>query len=281
MPCGARTLFINGGGSLIQDITSSRSLYFYLFTIWAAQHLGCKVLMYGCGIGHVGRLRNRRFASRILDKNADIITLRDAVSQSELASMGVTRPDIRMAADPAMSLTPRPSADADAFLAESGIPSDGRYLCFSLRSWLDFDRFDIYAQAADYAYEKYGLTALFLPIEQPRDIEPSMLTAQCLHSPCYFVDTPQDVELTIALLQKMQAVCAMRLHALVFSAAAGVPFIATSYDIKVNGFMEYIGCGDACCGLKDLTVEWLCAAIDKIMSTDSRRSGEEYFTPAD
>ena len=67
----------------------------------------------------------------------------------------------------------------------------------------------------------------------------------------------------------------MRLHALVFSAAAGVPFIATSYDIKVNGFMEYIGCGDACCGLKDLTVEWLCAAIDKIMSTDSRRSGEE------
>ena len=269
------TLFINGGGSLIQDITSSRSLYFYLFTIWAAQHLGCKVLMYGCGIGHVGRLRNRRFASRILDKNADIITLRDAVSQSELASMGVTRPDIRMAADPAMSLTPRPSADADAFLAESGIPSDGRYLCFSLRSWLDFDRFDIYAQAADYAYEKYGLTALFLPIEQPRDVEPSMLTAQCLHSPCYFVDTPQDVELTIALLQKMQAVCAMRLHALVFSAAAGVPFIATSYDIKVNGFMEYIGCGDACCGLKDLTVEWLCAAIDKIMSTDSRRSGEE------
>ena len=50
-------LFINGGGSLIQDVTSSRSLYFYLYTIHAARRLGCKVQMYGCGVGQpaVGR----------------------------------------------------------------------------------------------------------------------------------------------------------------------------------------------------------------------------------
>ena len=38
-------LFINGGGSLIQDSTSSRSLYYYLFTIWAARQRGARVLM--------------------------------------------------------------------------------------------------------------------------------------------------------------------------------------------------------------------------------------------
>ena len=188
----------NGGGSLIQDITSSRSLYFYLFTIWAARHLGCKVLMYGCGIGHVDRRRNRRLAARILDKNADIITLRDAISKDELASMGVSRPDIRLSADPAMSLSPLPEQDADAFLASSGIPADGRYLCFSLRSWRDFDSFDLFARAADYAYEKYGVSALFLPIELPRDIAPSLRTAKAMRSPFYIIDTPQDVELTIA-----------------------------------------------------------------------------------
>ena len=35
------TLFVNGGGSLIQDVTSARSLYFYLFTLIAAKKLGC------------------------------------------------------------------------------------------------------------------------------------------------------------------------------------------------------------------------------------------------
>ncbi len=267
------SLFINGGGSLIQDITSSRSLYFYLFTIWAARHLGCKVLMYGCGIGHVSRRRNRRIAARILDKNANIITLRDEISRRELSDMGVTRPDIRLAADPAMSLSPLSVQDADAFLEHSGIPADGRYLCFSLRTWRDFESFDIFARAADYAHEKYGVTALFLPIELPRDVVPSTRAAEAMRSPYYMVDTPQDVELTIALLQKMQAVCAMRLHALVFSAAAGVPFIATSYDIKVNGFMEYVGC-DACCNLKDLTAEWLCSAIDAVFSPQNRAAGQ-------
>ena len=50
-----RTLYINGGGSLIQDVTSRRSLWFYLFTLRAARRCGCRVMMYGCGIGPVRR----------------------------------------------------------------------------------------------------------------------------------------------------------------------------------------------------------------------------------
>ena len=46
-------LYINGGGSLIQDVTSRRSLWFYLHNIQAAHKAGCKVQMYGCGIGPV------------------------------------------------------------------------------------------------------------------------------------------------------------------------------------------------------------------------------------
>ena len=77
-------LFINGGGSLIQDSTSSRSLYYYLFTIWAAKCRGAKVLMYGCGIGPVSMKKNRRLAGKIIDRYADVITLRDPQSEKEL-----------------------------------------------------------------------------------------------------------------------------------------------------------------------------------------------------
>ena len=58
-------LYINGGGNLIQDITSTRSLLFYLFTIWLGKRTGCSVMMYGCGIGPVSRPLNRKLAARL------------------------------------------------------------------------------------------------------------------------------------------------------------------------------------------------------------------------
>ncbi len=59
-------LYINGGGSLMQDVTSHRSLWFYLFTISAAKRLGNRVMMYGCGIGPIHSPSNRKRASRVL-----------------------------------------------------------------------------------------------------------------------------------------------------------------------------------------------------------------------
>ena len=80
-------LYINGGGSLIQDVTSRRSLWFYLHNISTAKHLGCKVQMYGCGIGPVSRPSHRKMAARVLNASVDVITLREPDSQAELKSM--------------------------------------------------------------------------------------------------------------------------------------------------------------------------------------------------
>ena len=53
-------LFINGGGSLIQDNTSTRSLIYYLSMIWMAKKLGMKVMIYANGIGPLTRDSNRK-----------------------------------------------------------------------------------------------------------------------------------------------------------------------------------------------------------------------------
>lgn len=55
--------FINGGGSLMQDVTSYRSLWFYLWTLATAKHYGCPVIMYGCGIGPIRNNGNRARAA--------------------------------------------------------------------------------------------------------------------------------------------------------------------------------------------------------------------------
>lgn len=72
-------LYINGGGSLIQDVTSRRSLWYYLHNIQTAKRCGCKVQMYGCGIGPVIRESHRKMAARVLNANVDAITLGDRI----------------------------------------------------------------------------------------------------------------------------------------------------------------------------------------------------------
>ena len=96
-------VFISGGGSLLQDITSSRSLYYYLAVIRLAKRLGCRVLMYGCGIGPINKDRNRKAAAKVITECADCITLRDAKAMAELEALGASAEDIRLSADPALS----------------------------------------------------------------------------------------------------------------------------------------------------------------------------------
>ena len=69
----------------------------------------------------------------------------------------------------------------------------------------------------------------------------------------------------MAVLRRMKLMCAMRLHALVFSAAADTPFLAVSYDIKVKSFMDYVE-NPSCCELGEVTADWLCGEIDRIMA---------------
>ena len=57
-------LYINGGGTLIQNATSWRSLWYYLFTLRLAKTLGNKVDMYGCGIGPVTGAKNIHLVKR-------------------------------------------------------------------------------------------------------------------------------------------------------------------------------------------------------------------------
>ena len=263
-------LFISGGGSLIQNVTSTRSLMFYLFSIWAAKICGCKVLMYGCGIGEVNGSMPRKLTKGIIDKYTDIISVRDSRSIEEIAEMGIKKPVSMVSADPAFSLTPSDENKVAAYFNKEGISLDKKYICFSVRSWKDFDKFDIYAKCAKYAYEKYGLETVFMPIEVPKDIAPSEKVASFMTTPYKILTNPEDIPLIIGIMKKMQMVVAVRLHALVFAAHAGTPFAATSYDIKVKSFMQDAGAGDMCTSLDELDENWLCNAVDKLMQDEVR-----------
>ncbi|MGN8875308.1 polysaccharide pyruvyl transferase CsaB [Pseudoflavonifractor sp. HCP28S3_F10] len=256
-------LYINGGGSLMQDVTSHRSLFFYLFTISAAKRLGNKVLMYGCGIGPIRSRANRLRAARVLQKRVDAITLRDTHSREELRDMGVTAPEIILSADPTVILPAAPAPVVDGILEREGLDPQGRYIGFTLRPWPGFtqEKADIFAAAAAYAYETYGLTPVFLPIESRLDLGAIRQATASLACPFHIVESTGSSAHTIGLFARMKVVVSMRLHALVFAASQGVPLVGVVYDQKISSFLSYIG-QDLYTDLSDLTLERLKGQID-------------------
>ena len=260
-------LYTNSGGSLIQDVTSRRSLWFYLHNIQAAHKAGCKVQMYGCGIGPVLREQHRKLAASVLNASVDVITLREPDSLKELQSMGVTKPEILLTADPALTLPAASEDEIDSVLLRAGIPPHGKYLCFALRNWKGFeDKAPLFAQAAKYAYETYSLTPVFAAVEKHLDPVAGRLAAAGLDIPHYFLDDAGSAGTIIGALSRMQAVVSMRLHALIFAAGQGIPLAGVVYDPKVSAFLRYIG-QENFLDLDALTADALKAMIDRMVSS--------------
>ena len=256
-------LYLNGGGSLIQDVTSRRSLWYYLYNIRSAHALGCRVQMYGCGIGPVTREKHRRMAARTLNSCVDIITLREPDSQAELQAMGVTSPQILLTADPALTLRAATEDETDSVLLCAGIPPHGKYLCFALRRWPGFEEAaPALRAAAAYAYETYGLTPVFLSVEKHLDPGAGRIAADGLSVPHYFLDDAGKAGTIIGALSRMEAVVSMRLHALIFAAGQGIPLVGIVYDPKVSSFLRYIG-QEQFADLSALTEDKLCRMIDR------------------
>ena len=267
-------LYINGGGSLIQDVTSRRSLWFYLHNIAAAKRSGCKVQMYGCGIGPVPRESHRRLAARVLNLYVDVITLREPDSLAELRAMGVTKPEILLTADPALTLSKAPEDETDSVLLRAGIPPHGKYICFALRRWKGFEeKAPLFGAAAEYAYRTYGLTPVFAAVEKHLDPGAGQLAARGLSVPHYFLDDAGGAGTIIGALSRMEIVVSMRLHALIFSAGQGIPLVGVVYDPKVSAFLRYIG-QELFVDLADLTEADLRRMIDSC-AAQSRDPGAQ------
>lgn len=258
--------FINGGGSLMQDVTSYRSLWFYLWTLATAKHYGCPVIMYGCGIGPIRNNGNRARAARVMNRSVDSITLRDPDSLKELEVLGVTEPKIALSADTTVSLPPASPDIIDGILDSRGIPANGNYIGFILRPWPGFEEKtkDI-AAAADYVYETYGLTPVFFPIEPRLDVAAAQRVIHWMNAPHYILTEAYTAAQTIGILSRMKVVTSMRLHGLIFAAGQGVPLVGIVYDQKVSSFLSYIG-QDLYEDLNRLTADKLKALIDGAVS---------------
>ncbi len=223
-------LLISGGGSLLQDVTSTKSYRYYSSIIKAALKHGAKVMVYANGIGPLRNRRNRADCARLLS-NVDAITLRDANSYQELVGMGVKK-EISVTADPAFSLECDEMAKA----------YDSPYFIVSLRRWKHLPKnfAEIMAYTCRKISEKYGYKPVFMPMQSKIDKDICSLVAGSCGG--VVIEHTHSIEELLGYIKNSRFVLGMRLHSLIYALSMGVPVIALSYDPKIDAIVDKWSC---------------------------------------
>lgn len=235
--CGCDVL-LSGGGSLLQDTTSTRSILYYLSIIFLAKLFGKKVMLYANGIGPVSKPGNRRWVRSILNK-ADVITIREENSYEELVKMGVKNNNCFVTADPVFTMKGVSSDTARELVKKAGIPLDKPMVGVSVRSWRDIDKFSKnLAKLCDIIYEKFDMNLVFIVMQPSKDRKISEKVMAEMKNPSYIFDgeySPLDIMGVISL---MDIVLSMRLHTLIFAASQRVPLLGFVYDPKIEYYLN-------------------------------------------
>ena len=261
-------LYISGGGTLMQDATSTRSLLYYLFSIRQAHRRGCKVMLYGCGIGPISKERNQKRTAKVLNRYVNIISVRDRYSIDTLEQLGVTEPEIHLNADPALLIDPPDTDELRSYLRRSGLVEGKSYVMIALRPWDGFtEKIGAFAAAAEYLHREYGLIPLLYAMEPARDEAAVKAVAEKIHCPHLVLSAGTNGAEILALVRRMSLVISMRLHTLIFASGQGVPVVGIVYDPKVSGFLDYLG-QDLYLPLQEVNLGALADLIDAAMAEE-------------
>lgn len=259
-------MFISGGGTLIQDGTSTKSLIYYLSLIKAACFFGKKTMLYANGIGPISKEKNRKRVKKILSKT-DVITVRDERSLEELKNLGINGPEIKLTADPVFMLDN--TENIDDLIKKYSLSN---MMCVSVRKVKNINDerlISVVADALDYASKKYGKQPVLLPL-QGRDADISKKIISKMREKAILINEKLSVYQVLSLVAHSDLCIGMRLHMLIYAACGGVPIIGIVYDPKVSGFMEYAR-QNLYTDVSMLTREKLYKLIDECMTDGESR----------
>lgn len=220
---------ISGGGGLLQDVTSSRSLYYYLGIMGLAMMLGKPVIIYAQGIGPIRNSINR-FITRTVLKRTSLITLRDGESAQELEALGLNRPDLIVTADPVLSFPSLSRTERGEGIGVVIRPFKSRP-----------DLAGLIAGVLDELAEKFpDIPFTLIPFHLQHDFDLAQeIKLSMKHKIGIFVGS--GLSRYIEAIGRLDLLIGMRLHALILAAINHVPMVGINIDPKINFFIQSVG----------------------------------------
>jgi polysaccharide pyruvyl transferase CsaB len=227
---------LSGGGGLLQNTTSLKSLLYYAGIVRSGIQAGKKTMIFAQSIGPLdffGRQTVRRFCSGVT-----AATVRDESSRELLASLlpGVT---VERTADPVFlyDLPERPPDLAAAGLYAASDP----LAIVAVRKTARFEEASAaVAVAVDALAERHGVHCAFVPFGGQADAEAAtVVIRKCRSKPTLVALDGLDA--IASAIARARVVVGVRLHALILAARFGVPFLALAYDPKVDALCRDLG----------------------------------------
>ena len=256
-------LVVSGGGTLLQDKTSSRSLYYYLGLIMVSKFLGKKVMFFCNGFGPIKNKINR-IMTKVIIKHVDYMLIRDKLSAEKLLNLGIKEDKILPTTDATLILDEVRDDVVDRIIEEEKIPKDKKLIGISVRPWNLDDRF--YSEIAgfcDYVYDR-GYYPVFIPMQQEKDQNVSFKVTERMNRDAVILQGEYTPSELLGIIKRLDLLVGMRLHALIFACSMNTPVIGIEYDPKIKGFLDMVNqtnIGD----VKTIEKINLCLAFDELI----------------
>ena len=212
---------ISGGGSLLQDATSIKSLIYYLGIIFIALILQKKVIIFAQGIGPINS-KFGLFLTKTLLKHCTYISVRDTKSKSLLEDAGIKA---ELVCDP-------------VFSSKVKIPQKNKTVAIQLRDckMMNEDFIDRLALKISKEFSDYEIG--IFPFQKDLDTEVSkkFQNALKLLNPEIKTTIFEDItdEEIIEEIAKCEYLIAMRFHAIIIGLLTNTKTLAINYDIKIE-----------------------------------------------
>ena len=213
-------VLISGGGSLLQDVTSLKSLLYYIGVISTALCLGKKVEIFAQGIGPINSAFGK-FLTRFVLKHANKITVRDEKSQKLIESWNISA---ELVNDPVLDM------QIDNKDIKNGVG-------IQLRNVRGLSNNFLRELAKEVSLRFSDRTIKIISLQEAVDTEVCNIFNAYLKE--YGINNAvilSDLKISdvIETISSLEYLIAMRFHANVIGIKAGVKTLAINYDPKVE-----------------------------------------------
>ncbi len=223
---------LSGGGGLLQNVTSLRSLLYYAGIIRRATRARKPTMIFAQSVGPLDIFG--RAVVRACCGGVAAATVRDERSRALLAPL-VPNVTVERTADPVFAFEP-PTEPLD--LRAEGLDGPGPLAIVSVRRWQHKEATVANVAAiVDRLAEEHGVQVAFLPLGGPPDAEVSTsIIRRAKSTPVLLPEYP--LAQAAQIIGRASLVIGMRLHALIIAARLGIPFAAIPYDPKVTSLLS-------------------------------------------